>query len=62
MTKLFVKFLSESICMMSDKDLYLLYRDYSKRKAQAFISGKAEDYKQLSNVVDMLKKEVLARC
>ena len=62
MTKLFVNFLEESMAMMSDKDLYLLYRDFNKKKNQAFIDGKLEDYKQISKVTAMLKKAVLARC
>lgn len=62
LNKLFIIFLEESIDKMEDKDVYLLYRDCNKRKHQAFINGNIEDYKQLSHVVNMLKKEVLARC
>ena len=61
-SKLFIGFLEESMEFMSDKDIYLLYRDYNKKKHQAFINGNIEDYKQLSHVVNTLKKEVLSRC
>ena len=62
LNKLFIIFLEESIDKMEDKDVYLLYRDYNKKKAQALIDGKLEDYKHIVQVVDMLKKEVLSRC
>ena len=61
-SELFIGFLEESMEFMSDKDIYLLYRDYNKKKHQTFINGNIEDYKQLSHVVNTLKKEVLSRC
>lgn len=61
-SNLFVNLLKESIHLYEDRDLYMLYRTYNQKKHQAFIDGNTEDYKKLTDVSNMLKKEILKRC
>ena len=58
---LFLDFLKEESSLLSDKDLYLLYKTYKNKEFAAYVDENLEDYNKYSEYAEILKSEILNR-
>ena len=59
---LFLLFLEEEVPLLSDKDLYLLYKPYQDQSFIAYVDGNNKDYSKYREYVKVLREEILQRC
>ena len=57
----FLAFLKEQVPLLSDKDLYLLYKTYRNEEFAAYVDENLEDYNKYSEYAEILKSEILNR-
>ena len=58
---LFLDFLKEESSLLSDKDLYLLYKTYRNEEFAAYVDGNLENYNKYREYAKILKSEILNR-
>ena len=59
---LFLLFLKEQSSLLSDVDLYSLYRTYKDKAFSSLIDGNLKNYSIHKDYKDVLYEEILARC
>ena len=59
---LFLDFLKEESSLLSDKDLYLLYKTYRNEEFAAYVDGNNEDHLKYEEYKDVLHEEIISRC
>ena len=62
MKNLFLFFLKEEVPLLSDKDLYLLYKTYRNEEFAAYVDGNNEDHLKYEEYKDVLHEEIISRC
>lgn len=62
MKNLFLLFLKDQAPLMSDVDLYAMYRTYRDKSFIAYVDGNNQDYLKYKEYSEILKSEVLKRC
>lgn len=62
MKNLFLFFLKDQIPLMSDIDVYSLYRTYRDKSFAAYVDGNNKDYIKYRECVEVLREEILQRC
>ena len=58
----FLAFLQEQAPLLSDSDLYILYRTYKDKSFIAYVDENNEDYSKYREYAEILKSEILCRC
>ena len=58
----FLAFLKEEASLLSDVDLYSLYKTYRDKLFAAYVDGNNKDYLKYKEYVEVLMKEILQRC
>ena len=59
---LFLMFLEEEVPLLSNSDLYSLYRTYKDKAFESLVDGNLENYSKYKDYKDVLKSEILRRC
>ena len=59
---LFLLFLKEEVPLLSNSDLYSLYRTYRDKAFESLVDGNSENYSKYKDYKDVLKSEILQRC
>ena len=59
---LFLLFLKEEAPLLSDSDLYSIYRTYKDKSFIAYVDGNNEDYSKYREYVKVIREEILCRC
>lgn len=59
---LFLLFLEEEVPLLSDIDVYSLYRTYRDKAFTAYVDGNNEDHLKYREYAEILKSEILCRC
>ena len=59
---LFLLFLKEEVPLLSNSDLYSLYRTYRDKSFNAYVDGNNKDYSKYREYAEVLKEEILQRC
>ena len=59
---LFLLFLKEEVSLLSDIDVYSLYKTYKDKEFAAYVDGNLENYSKYRDYKDVLKSEILRRC
>ena len=59
---IFLAFLQEESSLMSDKDLYLLYKTYKDKAFIAYVDGNNKDYIKYEEYKNVLHEEIISRC
>ena len=59
---LFLMFLQEEASLLSDVDVYSLYKTYRDKLFAAYIDENNKDYLKYKEYVEVLMKEILQRC
>ena len=59
---IFLAFLQEESSLMSDKDLYLLYKTYKDKSFIAYVDGNNKDYIKYEEYKNVLHEEIISRC
>lgn len=62
MKNLFLLFLKEEVPLMSNSDLYSLYRTYRDKSFAAYVDANNKDYLKYKEYTEVLRKEILQRC
>lgn len=62
MKGLFLEFLKEELEFLNDRDLYALYVTYRRKKVEAFENNNSEEYKNYSEITNVLRSEIIRRC
>ena len=62
MKNLFLLFLKEEVCLLSDVDLYSLYRTYKDKAFVSLIDGNLKNYSKYKDYKDVLYEEIISRC
>ena len=58
----FLAFLQEQSSLLSDIDVYSLYKTYKDKSFIAYVDGNNKDYNKYSEYAEVLRKEILQRC
>ena len=58
----FLAFLQEQAPLLSDSDLYILYRTYRNKSFIAYVDENNKDYSKYREYAEILKSEILERC
>ena len=58
----FLAFLQEQSSLLSDIDVYSLYKTYKDKSFIAYVDGNNKDYSKYKEYVEVLMKEILQRC
>ena len=58
----FLAFLREESSLLSDVDLYSLYKTYREKLFAAYVDENNKDYNKYSEYAEVLRKEILQRC
>lgn len=58
----FLAFLQEEASLLSDVDLYSLYRTYKDKSFIAYVDANNEDYSKYREYVKVIREEILKRC
>lgn len=58
----FLAFLKEEVSLLSDIDVYTLYKTYKDKLFAAYVDGNNKDYLKYKEYVEVLMKEILQRC
>ena len=59
---LFLLFLKEEVPLMSDIDVYTLYKTYRDKAFVSLIDGNNKEYSKYSEYAEILREEVVRRC
>ena len=59
---LFLMFLKEEVSLLSNVDLYALYKTYRDKAFTAYVDGDNEDYLKYKEYAEVLREEILQRC
>ena len=59
---LFLLFLKEEVSLLSNVDLYALYKTYRDKAFTAYVDGDNEDYLKYKEYAEVLREEILQRC
>ena len=59
---LFLDFLKEECSLLSDRDLYTLYKTYRNKEFVAYVDGDNRDYLKYEEYKDVLHEEIISRC
>ena len=62
MKNLFLMFLKEESSLLSDMDLFNLYKTYKDKEFAAYVDEDNENYSKYREYVEILKSEILERC
>ena len=62
MNNLFLYFLKEEAALLSDVDLYNLYKTYKNKAFSSLIDGDLKKFSKYKEYKDVLKSEILERC
>lgn len=62
MKNVFFAFLKEEVPLLSDVDLYLLYKTYKDKAFESLIDGNNEDHLKYKEFAEVLKEEIISRC
>ena len=58
----FLAFLQEQSSLLSDVDLYSLYKTYKDKSFIAYVDGNNKDYLKYKEYAEVLREEVVRRC
>ena len=58
----FLAFLQEECSLLSDRDLYTLYKTYRNKEFVAYVDGNNEDHLKYEEYKDVLHEEIISRC
>ena len=58
----FLAFLREEASLLSDRDLYTLYKTYRNKEFVAYVDGNNEDHLKYEEYKDVLHEEIISRC
>ena len=58
----FLAFLKEEASLLSDVDLYSLYRTYKDKSFIAYVDGNNKDHSKYKEYAEVLREEILQRC
>ena len=58
----FLDFLKEEASLLSDRDLYTLYKTYRNKEFAAYVDGNNEDHLKYEEYKDVLHEEIISRC
>ena len=59
---LFLMFLQEEVPLLSDSDLYSLYRTYRDKAFIDYVDGNNQDYLKYKEYSEVLREEIIRRC
>ena len=59
---LFLMFLKEEVSLLSDIDVYSLYKTYKDKEFASYVDGNNKDYSKYREYAEILKSEILCRC
>ncbi len=59
---IFLAFLKEEAPLLSDVDLYLLYKTYKDKSFIAYVDGDNRDYLKYEEYKNVLHEEIISRC
>ena len=59
---LFLLFLKEEVSLLSDIDVYSLYKTYKDKEFAAYVDENNKDYSKYREYVEVLREEILQRC
>ena len=59
---LFLMFLKEEVSLLSNVDLYALYKTYRDKAFTAYVDGDNEDYLKYKEYAEVLREEIIRRC
>ena len=59
---LFLMFLKEEVSLLSNIDVYSLYKTYKDKEFAAYVDGNNKDYSKYREYVEVLREEILQRC
>ena len=59
---LFLAFLKEEASLLSDVDLYSLYKTYRDKSFAAYVDENNRDYLKYKEYTEILREEILQRC
>ena len=62
MKNLFLMFLKEEVPLMSDIDVYSLYKTYKDKAFIAYVDENNKDYSKYKEYAEVLREEILQRC
>ena len=62
MKNLFLLFLKEQSSLLSDVDLYLLYKTYRDKAFESLVDGNNKDHSKYREYAKVLREEILQRC
>lgn len=57
-----LELLKEELIYLNDGDVYALYKDFKRRKISSFENNKPLDYEKYTEIIDVLREEILRRC
>ena len=58
----FLAFLQEQSSLLSDIDVYSLYRAYRDKSFAAYVDGNNKDYSKYREYAEVLREEIIIRC
>ena len=58
----FLAFLQEECSLLSDRDLYTLYKTYRNKEFVAYVDGDKRDYLKYEEYKNVLHEEIISRC
>lgn len=59
---LFLLFLEEEVPLLSDSDLYSLYKTYKDKEFAAYVDENNKEYSKYREYVKVIREEILQRC
>ena len=59
---LFLAFLKEEVPLMSDIDIYTLYKTYRDKAFESLVDGNNKDYLKYKEYAEVLREEIIRRC
>ena len=62
MNNLFLYFLREEASLLSDVDLYNLYKTYKNKAFESLIDGDLKKFSKYKEYAEILREEVMRRC